>query len=786
MSAAAAATAASDAPSVAQLQAASASLLASLAECEHKMKVELRLRASAHQISHAQTDKRARKEAEAQVAVANQNIEQLAIHVLQVASDFSIVNERLAVVEDWEKRLAKGEQVGPMPPPRNTAFEFRISDAHKSTNELYRPPLKRATMLPPRGDSVAADAHNDNHHPQTPPRLPPKVDISRTSSSNTFADNHPGSFSNNTSPCSSMAPVEVSQHELNERVRQQAAELARKEQELMSLTALLREAEGHLRRMQQAPPPPTPPRGDSEAHTRLTQENEHLAQQLAETQQTLAWTESTTGEQLRALEAESRIAASSLQVAREQAKMLEAKLKERGFPQDALDAIEAASNSKALAMDLQRDIERLQSRNGSLEAQTRHVARLLETRNADVQPIPQSREQLLIEGLQAQIAAVENSLLTHKEHSARKRRALKDALAKSQREAAALRQAYDSLWNGQGGSSAGSSHQPSRETESGGEGSLSSPIPIISLSVDESADSLRRTLSRSNRELVNARREIVQLDSSWTQASRQQMQEYQNMIVDLERSMSVLTQELENVQNENTTLKDQLQQQQQQRKQQQQQQQQQQRQQQPQQAQAAARDVFSGSNGASPSLNSLEGPEDADATNLARTNSSGPEANINRLSADLRTALTDRDNHATRVAALETTVSDVNNQKLALQTELDAVRAQLVDARAEVEAATKRLSEALADAAAKSRWLIAAAAQANAEKDDVVAKNAVEIAGLVSAKADAEAEIQSLRAEMKKREAKALDLEAAGNVAAARIATLERQLAAVSGEEQAR
>ncbi|KAJ3174287.1 hypothetical protein HDU88_000255 [Geranomyces variabilis] len=770
MSAVAAATAASDAPSVAQLQAASASLLASLAECEHKMKVELRLRASARQISHAQTDKRARKEAEAQVAVANQNIEQLAIHVLQVASDFSIVNERLAVVEDWEKRSRAGESVGPMPPPRNTTSEFRISDAHKGANELYRPPLKRATMLPPRGDSAAADAHHENQ-PQTPPRLPPKVDISRTSSSNTFADNHIGSFSNNTSPTSSMAPLEISPHELNERVRHQAAELARKDQELMSLTALLREAEGHLRRMQQAPPPPTPPRSDSEAHTRLTQENEHLAQKLAETQQTLAWTESTTGEQLRALEAESRIAASSLQVARGQAQLLEAKLKERGFPQDALDAIEAASNSKALAMDLQRDIERLQSRNGSLEAQTRHVARLLETRNADVQPTPQSREHLLIEGLQAQIAAVENSLLTTKEQSARKRRALKDALAKSQREAAALRLAYENLLNGHGGSSAGSSQLP-RESESGGQSSLSSPIPTIALPAEESADSLRRTLSRSNRELLNARREIVQMESSWTQASRQQMQEYQNMIVDLERSMGVLTQELENVQNENTTLKDQLQQQQQQQKQQQ--------------AQAAAHDVFNGSDGASPSLNSLEDAEDAAAANSAKTNASTLEANINRLSADLRTALIDRDNHATRVAALETTVIDVNNQKHALQTELDAIRAQLLDARSEVEAATKRLLEAQADAAAKSRWLIAAAAQANAEKDDVVAKNAVELAQLVSAKADAEAEIQSLRAEMKKKEAKILEVEAVGNVAAARIASLERQLAAFNADAQDR
>ncbi|KAI8592790.1 hypothetical protein BDZ88DRAFT_406197 [Geranomyces variabilis] len=767
-----AATAASDAPSVAQLQAASASLLASLAECEHKMKVELRLRASARQISHAQTDKRARKEAEAQVAVANQNIEQLAIHVLQVASDFSIVNERLAVVEDWEKRSRAGESVGPMPPPRNTTSDFRISDAHKGTNELYRPPLKRATMLPPRGDSAAADAHHENQ-PQTPPRLPSKVGISRTSSSNTFADNHIGSFSNNTSPSSSTALLEISPHELNERVRHQAAELARKDQELVSLTALLREAEGHLRRMQQAPPPPTPPRSDSEAHTRLTQENEHLAQKLAETQQTLAWTESTTGEQLRALEAESRIAASSLQVARGQAQLLEAKLKERGFPQDALDAIEAASNSKALAMDLQRDIERLQSRNGSLEAQTRHVARLLETRNADVQPTPQSREHLLIEGLQAQIAAVENSLLTSKEQSARKRRALKDALAKSQREAAALRQAYDSLLNGHGGSSAGSSQLLlPRESESGGEGSLSSPIPTIALPAEESADSLRRTLSKSNRELVNARREIVQMESSWTHASRQQMQEYQNMIVDLERSMGVLTQELENVQNENTTLKDQLQQQQQQQKQQQ--------------AQAAAPDVFNGSDGASPSLNSLEGAVDAAAANSAKTNASTLEANINRLSADLRTALTDRDNHATRVAALETAVIDVNNQKHALQTELDAVRAQLLDARSEVEAATKRLSEAQADAAAKSRWLIAAAAQANAEMDDVVAKNAVELAQLVSAKADAEAEIQSLRAEMKKKEAKILEVEAVGNVAAARIASLERQLAAFDADAQDR
>ncbi|KAJ3155003.1 hypothetical protein HDU89_007193 [Geranomyces variabilis] len=773
MSAAAASTTASDAPSVSQLQAASASLLASLAECEHKMKVELRLRASARQISYAQTDKRARKEAEAQVAVANQNIEQLAIHVLQVASDFSIVNERLAVVEDWEKRSRAGESVGPMPPPRNTTSDFRISDAHKGTNELYRPPLKRATMLPPRGDSAATDAHHENQ-PQTPPRLPPKVDISRTSSSNTFADNHVGSFSNNTSPTSSMAHLEISPHELNERVRHQAAELARKDQELVSLTALLREAEGHLRRMQQAPPPPTPPRSDSEAHTRLTQENEHLAQKLAETQQTLAWTESTTGEQLRALEAESRIAASSLQVARGQAQLLEAKLKERGFPQDALDAIEAASNSKALAMDLQRDIERLQSRNGSLEAQTRHVARLLETRNADVQPTPQSREHLLIEGLQAQIAAVENSLLTNKEQSARKRRALKDTLAKSQREAAALRQAYDNLLNGHGGSSAGSSQLLllPRESESGGEGSLSSPIPTIALPAEESADSLRRTLSRSNRELVNARREIVQMESSWTHASRQQMQEYQNMIVDLERSMGVLTQELENVQNENTTLKDQLQQQQQQQKQRQ--------------AQAAAPDVFNGSDGASPSLNSLEYAEDAAAANSAKPNATTPEANINRLSADLRTALTDRDNHATRVAALESTVIDLNNQKHALQTELDAVRAQLLDARSEVEAATKRLLEAQADAAAKSRWLIAAAAQANAEKDDVVAKNAVELAQLVSAKADAEAEIQSLRAEMKKKEAKILEVEAVGNVAAARIASLERQLAAFDADAQDR
>lgn len=206
--------------------------------------------------------------------------------VLNIVSEYRHVAERLRATERWQlqAQLAsmKGDAAPPMPPPRSETAAYRMSDSQRNTTELYRP-TKRASiaLVPPRIDSTFDSPL------RSPPPVPSKPNLSRSSTASTLSGYY--SYPHGPLTPTSMGPENPREEQLMERIRAQAEEIARKDAELGNVTGLLREAEEHLRRMQQHPPP-LPPRSESELAKHLVavvQQKEQLETQLTHAEKTI-------------------------------------------------------------------------------------------------------------------------------------------------------------------------------------------------------------------------------------------------------------------------------------------------------------------------------------------------------------------------------------------------------------------------------------------------------------------------------------------------------------------
>ncbi|TPX59121.1 hypothetical protein SpCBS45565_g07820 [Spizellomyces sp. 'palustris'] len=609
-----------------QLQQAETVLGNRIKDYEKKMRVELQLKQSAAAMAKVHTDRKSRNTAEQQVQLANQNLETLSVEVLHAISEYRGIAERLRATEKWQLQAQgaamRGESTPPMPPPRSETAAYRMSDSQRNTTELYRPAKRTsvAVMVPPRQDSTFDVAN--------PPPVPSKPGLSRSSTGINFASyGYSPAGAPSTMPLGFQGP---SERELMERVRAQAEELSRKDIELGHLTSLLREAEEHLRRFQQHPPP-LPPRNESEHQQQiasLVEQTKNLEMQLWDAEKTIAdlqynkdaemkapqWNAMTaerdrlaarvaelelensnlcrsrggtelqneSGEnaeetiarlkhELVNMEEKAKVAETECQKAQRanrensnKVTLLENQLCQEGYAQQNFDAAKMASDYKAHIQELEQQLEGLQQRNANLDAQTRHLAKLLEVSNTNLGSAA-SDEGLLIESLQAKLTAVENTLLTTKENAERKRNALKAALAVSQKEVAALADERLQLQNTFAASErTWTERLKAQETEletlrsqviSGSPTTKDErEIERSNQDTESQLEDMRSKLQENENELERMRTQSAQMEKSWTDASRQQMEEYESMIVNLQKKLAVLGSELEAVQTENDKL----------------------------------------------------------------------------------------------------------------------------------------------------------------------------------------------------------------------------------------